>query len=73
MHYPIDIKRSLKTGFTFRICTGLSAKCRILPAKGAIESFAVVGMDIADIEILYRVWMLRLRCLISGALGPFFM
>ena len=47
MHYPIDIKRSLKTCFTFRICVGLSAKCSISAAKRAVERFTVIGMDVA--------------------------
>jgi hypothetical protein len=73
MHYPIDIKRSLETCFTFPVCVGPPAKGSISPTKGTIEPFAVVGMDVFVLEILHSVWMLRLGRLIFGALWSFFM
>ena len=72
MHYPISIKRSLKTLFTFGIRVGLSTKSGVATAKGAVESFAVVGMDVTFLDILNRVGMFRDGSLIFGPLPTFF-
>jgi len=73
MDHPIDIKRSLKPLFFFRICVGLSAKGRVFPTKRAVERFTVVGVDIFIFDILFSIWMLRVRCLILRSLRSSFM
>ena len=58
MHNPIDIQRSLKPFFLFRISVGSSAEGGVATAKSTVEGFTVIGMDGAIVNVLrgFRVF-----------------
>jgi len=69
VHHPVEIKRPLESLFILGIGVGRPAKSGVAAAKGAVESFAVVGMNVSRVDILHSCRMLGTRGLILGALA----